>query len=113
MRLPAPHIRRAVTMIGNRFDMKTVEATTFAATVETLTAGVVLADEDSKIVHTNATAAAMLAAGDPIVVRHGRIAVQSATTTSTLIHVQRTIAATRVVASHHPEHSLPIPCASL
>ncbi|MFX9165688.1 hypothetical protein ABTN87_19695, partial [Acinetobacter baumannii] len=37
-----------------------------------------------KIVHANATATAMLAAGDPIVVRHGRIAVQSTITTSTL-----------------------------
>lgn len=83
LRLLAPHIRRAVT-ISNLFDMKTVEATTFAATVEALTVGVVLTDEDSKIVRTNATATAMLAAGDPIVVRQGRIAVQSTTTTSTL-----------------------------
>jgi DNA-binding CsgD family transcriptional regulator/PAS domain-containing protein len=83
LRLLAPHIRRAVT-ISNLFDMKTVEAATFAATVEALTVGVVLADENSKIVHTNAAATAMLAAGDPIVVRQGRIAVQSATTTSTL-----------------------------
>jgi PAS domain-containing protein len=70
LRLLAPHIRRAVT-ISNLFDMKTVEANTFAATVEALTVGVVLADEDSNIVHTNAAAAAMLAAGDPIVTRHG------------------------------------------
>lgn len=83
LRLLAPHIRRAVT-ISNFFDMKAVEAATFAATVETLTVGVVLADEDSKIVHSNAAATAMLAAGDPIVVRQGRIAVQSGTTTSTL-----------------------------
>jgi hypothetical protein len=91
MRLPAPHIRRAVTT-GNPFDMKRAEATTFAATVETLTAGAVLADEDSRIVHTNATAAAMLAAS---------------------ILVRRVITAIRVVASHHPEHFLPSPCASL
>ncbi|UPJ96605.1 helix-turn-helix transcriptional regulator [Bradyrhizobium sp. 172] len=83
LRLLAPHIRRAVT-ISNLFDMKAVEANTFAATVEALTVGVVLADEDSKIVHTNAAAAAMLAAGDPIVARHGRIAVQSAASTATL-----------------------------
>jgi len=83
LRLIAPHIRRAVT-ISNLFDMKTVEAATFAATVETLTVGVVLADEDAKIVHTNGAASAMLAAGDPIVERHGRIAVQSATTTTAL-----------------------------
>ena len=83
LRLLAPHIRRAVT-ISNLFDMKTVEAATFAATVEALTVGVVLVDEDSKIVHTNAAATAMLEAGDPIVVRHGRIAVQSATTTTSL-----------------------------
>ena len=83
LHLLAPHIRRAVT-ISNLFDMKTVEAATFAATVEALTVGVVLADEDSTIVHANAAASAMLAAGDPIVVRHGRIAVQSAATTATL-----------------------------
>jgi DNA-binding CsgD family transcriptional regulator len=83
LRLLAPHIRRAVT-ISNLFDMKTVEAATFAATVETLTVGVILVDEISKIIHTNAAATAMLAAGDPIVVRQGRIAVQSPTTTSTL-----------------------------
>jgi DNA-binding CsgD family transcriptional regulator/PAS domain-containing protein len=83
LRLLAPHIRRAVT-ISNLFDMKAVEAATFAATVEALTVGVVLADEDSKIVHANAAATAMLAAGDPIVDRQGRIAVQSAATTSTL-----------------------------
>jgi PAS domain-containing protein len=70
LRLLAPHIRRAVT-ISNLFDMKTVEAATFAATVEALTVGVILADEDSKIVHTNAAATAMLAAGDPIMVRQG------------------------------------------
>jgi DNA-binding CsgD family transcriptional regulator/PAS domain-containing protein len=83
LRLLAPHIRRAVT-ISNLFDMKTVEAAAFAATVEALTVGVVLADEDSKIVHANAAAEAMLAASDPILARHGRIAVQSATTTATL-----------------------------
>jgi DNA-binding CsgD family transcriptional regulator/PAS domain-containing protein len=83
LRLLAPHIRRAVT-ISNLFDMKAVEAATFAATVEALTVGVVLADEKSRIVHTNAAAAAMLEAGDPIVARQGRIAVQSATTTTTL-----------------------------
>jgi len=83
LRLLAPHIRRAVT-ISNLFDMKTVEATTFAATVEALTVGVVLADEESKIVHSNAAATAMLEAQDPILMRHGRIAVQSAATTTTL-----------------------------
>ncbi|EJN13553.1 DNA-binding protein with HTH domain containing protein [Bradyrhizobium sp. YR681] len=83
LRVLAPHIRRAV-IISNLFDMKTVEAATFAATVETLTVGVVLADEHSQIVHTNAAAATMLAAGDPILARHGRIAVQSAATTSSL-----------------------------
>lgn len=63
---------------------KTVETATFAATVETLTVGVVLADEHSKIVHTNAAAEAMLAAGDPILARHGQIAARSTTTTSRL-----------------------------
>jgi DNA-binding CsgD family transcriptional regulator/PAS domain-containing protein len=83
LRLLAPHIRRAVT-ISNLFDLKAVEAATFAATVEALTIGVVLADEDAKIVHANAAAETMLAAGDPILTHHGRIAVQSATTTTSL-----------------------------
>src|SRR3954468_19541372 len=83
LRLLAPHIRRAVT-ISNLFDMKTVEAGTFGATVEALTGGVVLADEDSRIVHTNAAATAMLAAGDPIMDRDGRIAVRSTTATGIL-----------------------------
>jgi len=83
LRLLTPHLRRAVT-ISNLFDMKTVEAATFSATVEALTVGVVLTDENAKIVHSNATAAAMLAAEDPIVVRQGRIAVQSAAATASL-----------------------------
>lgn len=83
LRVLSPHIRRAV-IISNLFDMKAVEAATFSATVEALTAGVVLTDEDSKIVHANAAATTMLAAGDPILERHGRIAVQSAATTNSL-----------------------------
>ncbi|MGL9620397.1 helix-turn-helix transcriptional regulator [Bradyrhizobium sp. U531] len=83
LRLLAPHIRRAVT-ISNLFDMKAVEAATFAATVEALTVGVVLADDESRIVHSNAAATAMLEAGDPILARHGRIGVQSAATTTML-----------------------------
>ncbi|WFU82346.1 helix-turn-helix transcriptional regulator [Bradyrhizobium sp. CIAT3101] len=83
LRLLTPHIRRAVT-ISNLFDMKSVEAATFSATVEALTVGVVLVDQDAKIVHSNATATAMLAAEDPIMVRQGRIAAPSATATSSL-----------------------------
>jgi DNA-binding CsgD family transcriptional regulator/PAS domain-containing protein len=83
LRLLAPHIRRAVT-ISNLFDLKAVETTTFAATVEALTAGVVLADEESRVVHANATAHAMLETGDPILLRDGRIAVASTKITASL-----------------------------
>lgn len=83
LRLLAPHIRRAVT-ISNLFDLKAVETATFAATVEALTAGVVLTDETAAIVHSNGTATAMLAAEDPILVEHGRVAVHSAAMTGTL-----------------------------
>jgi hypothetical protein len=38
---------------------------------------------------------------------------RKAATLRGLVLVQRVITAIRVVASHHPEHSLPIPCASL
>jgi DNA-binding CsgD family transcriptional regulator len=83
LRVLAPHIRRAV-IISNLFDMKAVEAATFASTVEALTVGVVLVDEDAKIVHANAAADAMLTTNDPILARHGRVGVQSMATTTSL-----------------------------
>lgn len=72
LRLIAPHIRRAVT-ISKLFDLKAVEVSTFASTIEAFAAGVVLVDENLAIVHANAVAAAMLAANDPILSRKGRL----------------------------------------
>lgn len=75
LRLLAPHVRRAVT-ISNLFQMKAVEAATFASTIEAFSVGVVLVGADLSIIHANAAAAAMLAAEDPILSRDGRIAMR-------------------------------------
>jgi len=107
LRVLSPHIRRAV-IISNLFDMKAVEAATFSATVEALTAGVVLTDEDAKIVHANTAAATMLAASDPILERHGRIAVQSVTT-STSLHAAIAQAAKDEAALGQKGIGIPIP----
>lgn len=65
LRLLGPHFRRAVT-ISNLFDLKTVEAATFASTLDAFIFAVVLVDERLAIVHANAAAQGMLAACDPI-----------------------------------------------
>ena len=65
LRLLAPHFCRAVT-IGNLLDMKIIEAATFGSVLDRFTFGIVLVDEHLGVVHPNAAAADMLAAGDPI-----------------------------------------------
>ena len=65
LRLLAPHFRRAVT-IGNLFDMKAIEAATFASVVDSFSFGLILVNEHLGIVHANPVAAAMLTARDPV-----------------------------------------------
>jgi PAS domain-containing protein len=72
LRLISPHVRRAVT-ISKLFDLKAVEVSTFASTIEAFAAGVVLVDENLAIVHANTAATAMLAGNDPILSRQGRL----------------------------------------
>lgn len=72
LRLIAPHIRRAVTISG-LFDLKTVHAAAFAATIDVLSVGVVLVDETGGIVHANAAATALLAQDGPIRAQRGRL----------------------------------------
>jgi DNA-binding CsgD family transcriptional regulator/PAS domain-containing protein len=64
-RVLVPHIRRAVT-IGDLIDMKAVETQRANQVLDALSAGVVLTDAEGKILHTNATAEAMMRAGTPI-----------------------------------------------
>ena len=73
LRLLAPHVRRAVT-ISKLFDLKAIEAATFSSTIESFSAGVVLADEALAIIHANPAAMAMLSDNDPISSRQGRLA---------------------------------------
>lgn len=70
MRIVAPHFRRAV-LIGKIIDLKTIEAATFAETIEGLAAGVFLVDGDRHILHANQNGQLLLADGS-IVQRDGR-----------------------------------------
>jgi DNA-binding CsgD family transcriptional regulator/PAS domain-containing protein len=72
IRLLAPHVRRAV-LIGRVIDLKTAEAATFADAFDGLSAGMLLVDGQGRIVHANAAAHSLLAAGDPLRVSDGRL----------------------------------------
>lgn len=61
LRLLAPHIRRAVT-IGNLFDMRAIEAAAFRSTLDGVPCGVMLVDEDLRILTANSAADTMLGA---------------------------------------------------
>lgn len=64
-RLLVPHIRRAV-MISDILDVRTLEAEAAREVFDTLQAGVVLTDDNARILHVNAAAEAMLRAAKPI-----------------------------------------------
>src|SRR5262249_10829533 len=59
MRQIVPHIRRAV-VIGRVIDLKTVQAASFADTLDGLSAAMFLVDANGRIVHANASGHAML-----------------------------------------------------
>ena len=63
MGLIAPHLRRAV-LIGKVIDLRTIEAATFADTLDGLNAGIFLVDATGRIVHANAAGHGILAVGD-------------------------------------------------
>jgi DNA-binding CsgD family transcriptional regulator len=65
LRMLAPHFRRAVT-ISRLLDTQTHAAATLAAALEMASVAIVLVDGDLRVVHANAAASRMLAAGDPI-----------------------------------------------
>jgi DNA-binding CsgD family transcriptional regulator len=64
-RLLLPHVQRSVA-ISRLLDIKSVTASTFERVLDTFAVGVVLVDTNLGIVHANATATAMLSAGDAI-----------------------------------------------
>jgi DNA-binding CsgD family transcriptional regulator len=83
LRLLAPHVRRAVT-ISNLLDNKTLEAATFASTLDVLAAGVVLVDEETRPIYANAAAQTMLDSADAIRLDHDRLQLSSAVATAAL-----------------------------
>jgi DNA-binding CsgD family transcriptional regulator len=70
MRLLLPHVRRAVT-ISNVLDVQAIEKARMAETLDALKLGVVLANEDSRILHANRAAEAMMRDGGAIRDRGG------------------------------------------
>lgn len=72
MRLIAPHMRRAV-LIGRVIDLKTIEAATFAKTLDAVSAAMFLADASGRIVHANAAGHAILQNQDYLYAAEGRL----------------------------------------
>jgi DNA-binding CsgD family transcriptional regulator/PAS domain-containing protein len=70
--LIAPHLRRAV-LIGKLIDLRTIEAVTFADTLDGLGAGIFLVDAIGRIVHANAAGQGILAVGDILRSSAGRL----------------------------------------
>ena len=77
MALLAPHVRRAV-LIGRVIDLKTAEAATFADSLDGLSAGMLLVDETSRIVHANASGHVMLAEGSVLRATAGKLTANEA-----------------------------------
>jgi DNA-binding CsgD family transcriptional regulator len=75
MELIVPHVRRAVA-IGDVIERRKVEAETFADAVDALSAGVFLMGDAGTVVHANAAARSMLAAGDMLWLQDGALAVR-------------------------------------
>jgi len=70
MRLLIPHVRRAVT-ISNVLDVQAIEKARMAETLDALKLGVVLANEDSRILHANRAAEEMMRDDGPLRGRGG------------------------------------------
>ena len=73
LRLLAPHLRRAVT-ISRLMDLQLLAASTFARALDALPQAVLLVDGALGLVHANAAAEALLAAGDGVSARAGWLA---------------------------------------
>ena len=73
MRFIVPHLRRAV-LIGKTIERKAAEAATLAATLDGLSAGVILIDANGRIVDANTAGHEMLSASDVLRTVGGRLA---------------------------------------
>ncbi len=76
LELLLPHVQRAVS-ISRLLDIRTIEARTFAATLDELGVGALMVGNDLVIVHANEAARAMLAARQPVWSDRGRLVVPS------------------------------------
>lgn len=65
VRLLAPHVRQAVE-IGDLLDMRRLSASSLEATLDSLSAGVVILGAGARILHANAPAKRMLQPGGPL-----------------------------------------------
>ena len=72
-----PHLRRAMT-ISNALDAAKIEKARMAETLDTLKLGVVLADQDSRILHANRAAENMMRDGGPVRNSSGRLFAENA-----------------------------------
>ena len=72
LRLLAPHLRRAVS-ISQVLELKTIEASTFASTMDTLSSAILIVDINARCLHANDAAKAMVETGDPIALRDGEL----------------------------------------
>ncbi len=70
--LLVPHVRRAVT-IGDLLDQATSKAQTLQATLDTVSAAVVVTDADARVVHCNAAGDALLRSGALIDTEDGQL----------------------------------------
>ena len=73
LRVLAPHLRRAVA-ISRVLDLRIVEASTFAATLDKLGPAILIVDAESRCLHANDAAKAMLDAKDPVALKDGELA---------------------------------------
>lgn len=83
MRLLAPHLRRAM-LIGNVIGHKTAESETFAAVLQSITAGLFLVRADGRIAHANAAGHRLLAAGDAVSEAGGHLIAHDASANAAL-----------------------------
>ena len=74
LRLIAPHVRRAVTISG-LFEHRSIVASTFASLIDRLTFGILLVDDQARVVDANAAGRAILDARDPVALVDGRLSV--------------------------------------
>src|SRR5882724_6803173 len=86
LRLLAPHLRRAMLII-KMLKGKAAEAAMLADTLDGLSAGLCLVDAGGRIVHVNAAAQAILAAGDVLRSVNGQLVARDAQADRTLREV--------------------------